>query len=163
MATRRTMYYTDGSVIRKREIMPERRPEVERRRDRRSNDYHVTTYPRAAEKAEKSLGFNGGYMVVVTLMTLIMLVSCFVMLKIQNDVTTYERQILSLQNQLQTVQSDNIAFENSLNNMYSLEDIYNVATGELGMIYSQNGQVVYYESAEDDYVTQFKDIPDTGR
>ena len=152
------MYYTDGSVVRKREVA-----EPVRHGNRREGDYHVTTHPRAAAKAENSLGFDGRYMFVITLMTVVMLVSCFVMLKIQNDVTTYERQILSLQNQLQTVQSDNIAFENTLNNMYSLEEIYQVATGELGMIYSQEGQIVYYESARDDYVTQYKDVPATGR
>jgi Septum formation initiator. len=158
MASRRTMYYTEGSVVRKREVAV-----PERRQDRREGDYHVTTHPRAAAKAEKSLGFDGKYMFVISLMTVIMLVSCFVMLKIQNDVTTYERQIVSLQNQLQTVQSDNIAFENSLNNMYSLDEIYKIATGELGMIYSQEGQIVYYESSRDDYVTQYKDVPETGR
>lgn len=158
MASRRTMYYTDGSVVRKREVA-----EPVRHGNRRERDYHVTTYPRAAAKAERSLGFDGRYMFAITFMTVVMLVSCFVMLKIQNDVSTYERQILSLQNQLQTVQSDNIAFENTLNNMYSLEEIYKVATGELGMIYSQEGQIVYYESARDDYVTQYKDVPATGK
>ena len=99
----------------------------------------------------------------VSVMMVIMIISCVVMLKIQSDVTVSERRIISLQNQLQTIQSDNIAYENSLNNMYSLEEIYNVATGELGMVYSQNGQVIYYESSQDDYVTQYKDVPDTGR
>ena len=158
---RRTMYYTEGSVVRKRDVYvaeparrPERRPDVHRR---------PKTYREAAEKAEKSLGFDSGYMALVSIMTIVMIISCVVMLKIQSDVTVSERRILSLQNQLQTIQSDNIAYENSLNNMYSLEEIYNVATGELGMVYSQNGQVIYYESSLDDYVTQYKDVPETGR
>ena len=31
---------------------------------------------------------------------------------------------------------------------------------QLGMIYSQEGQIVYYESAKDDYVTQYMYMPD---
>ncbi len=158
---KRTMYYTEGSVVRKRDVYmaeparrPQQRPDVQRR---------PKTYKRAAEKAERSLGVDGAYMVMVSVMMIIMIISCVVMLKIQSDVTVSERRIISLQNQLQTIQSDNIAYENSLNNMYSLEEIYNVATGELGMVYSQNGQVIYYESSQDDYVTQYKDVPETGR
>ncbi len=158
---RRTMYYTEGSVVRKRDVYvaeparrPEHRPDVYRK---------PKTYKKAAEKAQKSLGFDGSYMVLVSVMMIVMIVSCVVMLKIQSDVTVSERRILSLQNQLQTIQSDNLAYENSLNNMYSLEEIYNVATGELGMVYSQNGQVIYYESSQDDYVTQYRDVPETGR
>ncbi|MCR5543242.1 MAG: cell division protein FtsL, partial [Eubacterium sp.] len=59
------------------------------------------------------------------------------------------------------VQADNSAYENSLNNMYSLEDIYTIATNELGMVYSQNGQIVYYEQEQGDYVKQYSDVPAT--
>jgi chaperonin GroEL (HSP60 family) len=41
----------------------------------------------------------------------------------------------------------------------SLEDIYKIAVGELGMVYSQNGQVIYYDGQMDDYVKQYSDIP----
>ena len=55
---------------------------------------------------------------------------------------------------------DNAAFKLSLESMYSLDDIYNVPTNELGMVYAKKGQVVYYESANEDYVKQYQDIPE---
>jgi hypothetical protein len=45
--------------------------------------------------------------------------------------------------------------------MYSLDDIYKVATRELGMVYSQNGQIIRYDKQEDDYVKQYSDVPKT--
>ena len=63
---KRTMYYTEGSVVRKRDVYmaeparrPQQRPDVQRR---------PKTYKRAAEKAERSLGFDGAYMVMVSVM-----------------------------------------------------------------------------------------------
>ena len=50
--------------------------------------------------------------------------------------------------------------EDSLESKYSLDKIYEVATKDLGMVYSQKGQIVYYESANEDYVKQLKDVPE---
>ena len=96
-------------------------------------------------------------------MLILMIASCVIMLSVQGNMETKEKNIESLQRELESVQAENNAYEDALNNMYSLEEIYKVATGELGMIYSQEGQIVYYESARDDYVTQYKDVPATGR
>ena len=120
-----------------------------------------TTYRKSAEKAEKSLGFDLGYMLVLSFMLILMIVSCVVMLSVQGNVETKEKNIESLQRQLESVQADNDAYEDSLNNMYSMDDIYTIATGELGMIYSQNGQIIRYEKQEDDYVKQYSDVPKT--
>ena len=43
--------------------------------------------------------------------------------------------------------------------MYTLDDIYNVATNELGMVYAKKGQIIYYDSANEDYVKQYQDVP----
>ena len=45
--------------------------------------------------------------------------------------------------------------------MYSLEDVYTIATSELGMVYSENGQIRYYENEQGDYVKQYSDVPET--
>ena len=156
MSTRPSdLYYVEGSVVRKRETaVPRRREEPQRVPKRRSK-----TYKKAARKAENSKGFDLRYTLLLSVMFIVMIVSCVIMLTVQGAVETKERDIESLQEEIQSLQADNAAYENSLNNMYSLEDIYDIATGELGMVYSHNGQIRYYDSEEGDYVKQYGDVP----
>ena len=157
MARTSDLYYIEGSVVRKRETaVPKRRVEPQRAPQRRPK-----TYKKAARKAENSKGFDLRYTLLLSVMFIVMIISCVIMLTVQGSVETKERKIENLQEELQSLQADNSAYENSLNNMYSLEDIYSIATGELGMVYSQNGQIRYYESAEGDYVKQYGDVPKT--
>ena len=141
-----------------------RRKQREKRREKQVEvPKRQVTYEGAQKIAERSKSFNLKYNFVVSLMILMFVSSCLVMLYFQNMVTSAERRISRVQNELQNVQSDNVAFENKLNNMYPLDKIYQIATGELGMIYSENGQVLFYDSAEDDYVTQYSDVPKTSK
>ena len=157
----RNMYYVDGSTVRRvgyREAYPQERPAYPERPVHQPRKQPLT-YRRVAIRAEKSLAFDLRYTLLLTAMFAIMIASCIVMLYVQGEVNSRERRITSLQQQIQTITADNAAFENNLNGMYSLEDIYKIAIGELGMVYSQNGQVVYYDGQMDDYVKQYSDIP----
>lgn len=151
----RDMYYVEGSTVRKVAV-----PEPERVRSPRRRK-KTKTYRKAAEKAENSLGFDMGYLLVLSIMLILMIASCVIMLSVQGNIEAKERNIESLQRELESIQADNDAFEDSLNNMYSLDDIYKVATSELGMVYSQNGQIIRYDKQEDDYVKQYSDVPKT--
>lgn len=161
-------YYIDGSTVRKREYAeaaPRRREYAEPRR--REKEYEVpvrrkrpVTYHKAAVKAEKSLAFDLKYTMFLTVAMVIMLVACVNMLRIQGKVEKQQKNIQSLQLQIQTIEDDNAALEDSLKNMYTLDDIYDIATSQLGMVYAQKGQIVYYESADEDYVNQYHDVPE---
>ena len=48
---------------------------------------------------------------------------------------------------------------NALMEYSYLDEIYNIATTKLGMVYSQPGQTLYYSQNNDDYVVQYKDVP----
>ncbi len=156
---RRDMYY-DGNAARRYEVSPRRyyedEPEV-RRPARRGR----VSYRKAARIAEESRGFDFRYMAVLVLMFLMVVAACVVMITVQTSVESKERSIDSLRESLQSIEADNSAHENKLDSMYSLEDIYTIATGELGMVYSQNGQIIYYEQENGDYVKQYNDVPKT--
>ena len=157
--TVREMYYVDGSTIRKRQEIapvPLRRP----RKQQPSGRPVPRTYRSAAVRAEKSLYFDKGYAFVLTASVLLMIISCVVMLTIQSKVSEQERNIHSMQLEIQDLQANNAAYADSLENKYSLNHIYDVATKDLGMVYSQKGQIVYYESANEDYVKQMRDVPE---
>ena len=46
-----------------------------------------------------------------------------------------------------------------INSNVNLDEIKRIAIGELGMVYAQEGQIVYYNNEGSDYVRQFGDIP----
>ncbi len=91
---------------------------------------------------------------------LVMIISCVVMLTLQSKVSNQERNIHSMQEEIQDMEANNAAYSDLLESKYSLDKVYTVATKELGMVYSQKGQIVYYESANEDYVKQLKDVPE---
>ena len=80
-------------------------------------------------------------------------------LRKRSSIDNYYRDLMFGENQDNYYM--NAAFENKLNSMYSLEDVYTIATGELGMVYSENGQIRYYENEQGDYVKQYSDVPET--
>lgn len=40
-----------------------------------------------------------------------------------------------------------------------LDEIYQIATGRLGMVYAGEDQVIYYDSSNNDYIRQYESIP----
>lgn len=156
MADKRRKYqYISGSAAPQPEREPEQRPV--RRAKQKTRELH--TYAPAARKARKALAFDLRYTAVLTVVLLVMVISCVVMLIEQEKVSETENKLNSLQTRLESVQADNASFENSLNDKYSLKEIYDIATNKLGMVYSQNGQIVYYDNAEGDYVKQYENVP----
>lgn len=154
---RRTMYYIDGSTVRKVEQAPVRKS---------NNDVHrkTTRKPeqtrRVSEKAQKALAFNMGYTVFVTAAVLIMILACIAVLYMESRISLQQANINELETQLEVIEEENAAYRLSLENMYTLDEIYDVATNELGMVYAEKGQIVYYESADEDYVKQYQDVPE---
>ena len=157
----RSMLYVDGSVVRKIDSAePVRRPErIPDRRPVRRNEEVVK--PRLKKQAEKALAFDMKYFVFVAASVCIMIGACVMMLFMQSRISNQKNNISSLEAQLETIENDNAAYKATLDNMYTIDDIYNVATTELGMVYAKKGQIVYYDSTNEDYVKQYQDVPDS--
>ena len=159
----RSMYYVDGSTVRKvtstpkREYIPDSRPKT--RPDVRPGKKPVTK-KRVSEKVDRALAFNFRYTVFVVSAVLIMVAAWFFMLAMEAKVNNQQNNINQLETQLETLQNDNAARKNEMANMYTLDDVYDIATNELGMVYAKKGQIIYYESAEEDYVKQYQDVPE---
>ena len=128
---RRTMYYVEGSTVRK-----------------------------VSEKAQNALAFNMKYTVFVTAAVVLMVVAWMVVLYMESRISLQQANINDLETQLEVIEEENAAYRLSLESMYTLDEIYDVATNELGMVYAEKGQIVYYESADEDYVKQYQDVPE---
>lgn len=173
MSERRTMYYVDGSTVRVIPA-PERKPKKNTRENANRNP--ARTPVRTPEKrqqpqtkkvakpvpaqAQKALAFNFGYTVYVVMAVAIMMGACFMMLVMDSKLTEKKQNIANLETQLEALKDENTAYKVKLENMYSLDDVYDIATNELGMVYAKKGQIVYYDSANEDYVKQYQDVPE---
>ena len=154
--TRRQVYYTDGTAARQmytspapsRRVSPQQRPQ-ERQKVKR----------RVTAQTKKTLAFSAGYMMFMVCMVGLVVGSCVLMLYMNTKISTQQNNISALESELEKIQDDNAAHKLRLNNMYTLDDIYNVATNELGMVYAKKGQIIYYDSADEDYVKQYQNVP----
>jgi len=74
-------------------------------------------------------------------------------------------QIVSLEGmtqeeKLEKMRTENDALETSINTSIDLNEIYEIATKELGMVYAKKDQVLLYDKTESEYVRQYEDIPE---
>ena len=83
------------------------------------------------------------------------------MLKLMADVKEGKNEVSTLQSQLNEQLNVNAEYSLGLDSMTDLDEIYKIATTELGMVYSKPGQTVYYPQNSDDYVIQYKNVPET--
>lgn len=83
------------------------------------------------------------------------------MLKLMADVKEGKNEVSTLQGQLNEQLNVNAEYSSGLDSMTDLDEIYKIATTELGMVYSKPGQTVYYPQNSDDYVIQYKNVPET--
>lgn len=99
------------------------------------------------------------YLIVLVAATIMTLGVCASYLQVQASITANKNQIEKLESNLQTLKSDNNALEARISTYVDLKHIYEVATGELGMVYPSDDQILYYDKTESGYVRQYEDIP----
>ncbi|MBQ9199028.1 MAG: hypothetical protein IJ141_02490 [Lachnospiraceae bacterium] len=153
----RERYYIDGSTVRKIREVPE---VVERPKRTPGTKAAPETRKKISAKADRALAFDMRYTMFVMASVLIIIGACVLMLHMEASLNEKKSNINNMENELEALEDDNAALRLSLESMYSLDDIYDVATNELGMVYARKGQIVYYESANEDYVKQYQDIPE---
>jgi cell division protein FtsL len=148
---------------RKNSAAPARR-EAPNRRQNQNTDRRQAQERRVAKpvpaRAQRALAFNFGYTVYVVAAVAIMIFACFAMLGMDSALNQKKQNIANLETQLEAIKDENTAYKVELENMYSLDDVYDIATNELGMVYAKKGQIVYYDSTNEDYVKQYQDVPE---
>lgn len=176
MAERRNHYYIDGSTVKKidysaepvrREEEPERRYNEPERRNaparKQALQRRVQERPAAPSVRQQDRRWvdelRNGFFLSLAVICAVGL--CFIVLKLSADVKEGKNEVSNLQNQLNEQLNANAEYSSGLDSMTDLDEIYKIATTELGMVYSKPGQTVYYAPNSDDYVVQYKNIPET--
>ena len=148
----RTRMVVEGNTVRREE--PGRQRKENQRQKRR-------TLGRAAlrQNRERAQQLNVPSMLVLAAASVACVCLCVGSLGIQSQITSGRKSIGQLESELQTMRTDNRALEDRIQTLADLDYVYQVATEELGMIYPSDGQVIYYEKSESEYVRQYEDIP----
>ncbi len=159
----RSMYYFEGSAVRKLDVevetpktRPEKRPS-EKERVRPREERRLSE--RELNKMDKALAFDLKYTIFVAASVMVMVGACIMMLFWESKLETQKSNIAALEKSLDAAQTDNMAYKMSIDSMYTLDELYDAAVNDLGMVYARKGQIVYYDSADEDYVKQYQDVP----
>lgn len=146
---------------------PAVRPETPVRPAKRSRRgaSHLTSDERAVlaqRRAERRAEVNAQirYTAGIAAAVVVAVALCCCLLKLTSDVKAAKEEVASLKTQLANQLDENSSYSAGLDSMTDLDEIYTKATTELGMVYSQPEQTLYYSQNDDDYVVQYKDVPD---
>ena len=160
--------YVDGNTVRKLEPSPyegreyeqKRRYEQERRRARleRERLHHQEI---AKKNRSKVIKMDLRYTFFLALAVTATLMICIYYLSLQSQVTTQNKTISALKSELNTLVDENLATQERISNAINLDEVYAIATEDMGMSYAAKNQIVYYSDTTEDYVKQYKEIPQT--
>lgn len=146
-------YYIDGNTARRLN----EQPQIPKRTKK-----NIQEQPKQAPVRHKKRvsAFDLKYTLFLVVSVGITLGTCFMYLHSNSALSDAKQNVTALQTQLQTLQEQNTSLKGSLNPSIDLDQIYQIATGELGMVYADESQIIYYNSSNDDYVRQYESIPD---
>ena len=140
--------YIEGNVVRK----PERILEMPIPSSTKETGRNTS------KNKDKKLGMNLGYMMFLTAALVTAAVIIISNIRIQADITVCVENVASLESELNTLRISNDEEYNRATSSLDLEEIRNVAIGELGMRYAKEGQIINVSGEGSDYVRQLAQI-----
>ncbi len=144
--------YIEGNTVRKINPVPDYG---------REEQYELPTPRRQEQRQTKTLsGINLASLLVLSVAIIATLYVCVEFLKLQYDVTQMNKQIDIKKQELVTLTKDNDAAYEVVNKAVDLDEIYQYAVEELGMVYPNKNTVIKYHSSDVDYTLKYKEIPD---
>lgn len=147
--------YVQGNAVRKINTVevPEKAPRTYVDNER------VKTTRVTYQNREKALRMSLSYVMVLSVCCMILMAVCVKYLSLQDSISTRKANIVSMESDINTLQSQNNAMDYSINSYMDIEYIAKIATEELGMIRATENQVSFYNNTEHEYMKQIKDVP----
>lgn len=152
--------YISGSTARNLSVVTERErwEETEPQRDYPVRKTRNT--PKPSRKPAVSRGINFVSMLVLTLAIGVTLFVCIEYLTMQSKIVQIDKEIINLEKDLTKLQDTNNIIKNTLAASIDLDNVYEVAVGELGMVYPNKNKVITYKKNNVGYVRQYGEIPE---
>lgn len=139
---------------------PSEREEQLRRRRQQDMGKNVKKHHRIRRNQERAMYMDLPYVIMLTLASICTLYLCVNYLHLQSAITARMHNIEAMEEKLEKIRTENDALETSINTSIDLNEIYEIATKELGMVYAKKDQVLLYDKTESEYVRQYEDIPE---
>lgn len=146
-------YMVDGTAARQLQVLPD----YEREQEQVSRPRKVEQ-PKHAPKLSHGIDFVSMTLLVAAMA--ITLYLCYNYLQVQGNIVQLERDVMVLEQELDTVLAENAALEDGLSGQTDWELVYRTAVGDLGMVYPNQNEVITYQSTEKGHVIQYMDIPE---
>lgn len=157
--------YVSGSTATKLQAAPARKPDnYESPKRRHDADYERREQERR-EQLKRQQKINNAshknllYTATVTGIVVLIFIACLQYLHLQATVKTSASEISKLQSQLNDLKERNDELEVQVNANIDYDELYRIATEELGMVYPEKKQIIQYDSGISEYVKQYGDIP----
>ena len=149
--TGRMTTYIDGNVVRKEESFDVREAINEPPKERLSHS--------ARKNRDKAKHMNLGYVLFLVAAMSAMVASFYGYISLQASNKAMVAEIASLESQLNTARLDNDEEYSRIMSSVDMQHVKEVAMGELGMQYAQEGQIMDVDGNGDDYVAQYEAMP----
>ncbi|HIT90955.1 MAG TPA: hypothetical protein IAC41_11140 [Candidatus Merdenecus merdavium] len=146
--------YLDGSAVRAPQEIPIRKKQQPPKMVRKPTSRMVR------KNREKALRMGLGYVMFLAIAAGILLFSCAKYIRIQTDISNRRRYISNLESELRELKISNDDHYDLLMSSVDLNSIREIATKELGMEYAKDSQIITFSSEGEDYVRQYKDVPE---
>jgi len=146
-------YYTEGNTVRKLQVIP-------KYRDEEQQDIRKQPVREIRRRPRVNAGIDMFSLIILTVAIVATLYTCVEYLGVQSNIAQINKQVAELESNLSKLQNENSDALSQINTTLDLNNIYQVATNELGMVYPNENQVIAYDSTISDYVRQYEDIPE---
>ena len=155
MAQFATFYYQEGSAARQYEAvaLPTREDlarEIEEEKARIKRERIRAHRKVKRESRRATVLFAAG----------VALCGCFfaTYVSLQNRITTSMSHIAKLETQISDLKTENAAAKSRIATTSNLSNVRDVAMKDLGMVYANSDQIVYYSIEEEDFMSQYDEI-----
>ena len=116
---------------------------------------------KAAKKARERrylAVMSRGYVVFLAIMCIVTVLMCIRYLRLKETITRQVKQNNELRTKLTNTRAENDALLESIQNSVDMNHIREVAINEFGMKYATEDQVIWYNSEDNGYVEQYRDV-----
>lgn len=153
-----TDYIQGNTVRREADDVVRQRREADVYRQKREAIRRANERVDSQKRLENSLSMDAPYVIALTLALFVVLGMCIQLLRVQANITTRIKNIEAQEKILEQYTADNDALQSRIDAGIDLNDIYRVATEELGMVYANKSQIITYDKTPTEYVRQNANI-----
>lgn len=145
--------YTYGNLVRIRQTNTEDTEKTEEKRK--------VVSPRVKKNQRRAMKLGFGYVTFFAGAVAVALFVCFQYLDMQANLDQKTRKIEALRTEITNMKEKNTSEYHYISNLVNLDEIKDRAE-ELGMVYGGESQIIKYQSAGDQEIRQYANIPEDG-